>query len=419
MVSFEEATIRGIASDRGLYFPEKIEKLPLSFFEEIEYIDNHEIAFQIIHPFIGNEIPEKELREIIQKTIIFDFPIVPVTDSIFALELFHGPTMAFKDVGARFMANCLAYFQKQQNKKSTILVATSGDTGGAVASGFLGVENVTVVILYPIGKVSHFQELQLTTLGNNIRAVAVEGTFDTCQEMVKNAFLEEHLTSLHLTSANSINIARWLPQMFYFFFAYKALKKYGKDIVLSCPSGNFGNICAGLLAKKLGLPIHHFIAATNSNATIPRFLNNNNYEPLPTVATLSNAMDVSNPSNFVRIMELYQNNMEALKKDFSATPYNDEQTLAIMKKIHETTGYILEPHGAIGYLALENYLSKNPDKIGIFLETAHPIKFSDTVEDNLAIQLPIPEQIQPLLKSQKVHHYIKNYEELKSFLLSL
>ncbi|NRS89796.1 threonine synthase [Flavobacterium sp. 7E] len=416
-VSFQEAVIQGLASDKGLYFPESITPLPQSFFDAIENLSNEEIAFTAIRQFVGDEIPENVLKEIIAETLCFDFPVVEVENGIYSLELFHGPTMAFKDVGARFMSRCLGYFNKdKKDSKNTVLVATSGDTGGAVASGFLGVKGVDVIILYPSGKVSDIQERQLTTLGQNIRALEVDGFFDDCQDMVKKAFLDDSLKQHNLTSANSINIARWLPQMFYFFFAYKALKKQNKPLVFSCPSGNFGNICAGIIAKKMGLPIAHFVASTNVNDTVPRFLENGIYDPKPSKATISNAMDVGNPSNFVRIQEMYNNDLEQFKKDFSSFTYNDAETLEAMKTIYNGNGYIAEPHGAVGYLGLKKELVNHPDAIGIFLETAHPIKFLDTVEPALGISLPIPTQIESVLNKDKVSTKIKTYEEFKAFL---
>jgi threonine synthase len=417
-VSFQEAVIQGLATDKGLYFPDKIIPLPQHFFETIENLSHAEIAYEVIKPFVNNDIPDAVLKEIVTQTLCFDFPLVEVEKDIYSLELFHGPTMAFKDVGARFMSRCLGYFNREnQNQKNTVLVATSGDTGGAVASGFLGVKGVNVVILYPSGKVSDIQERQLTTLGQNIKALEVDGFFDDCQDMVKKAFLDEELKNMCLTSANSINIARWLPQMFYFFFAYKALKKQNKPLIFSCPSGNFGNICAGILAKKLGLPIQHFVAATNANDTVPRFLTNGIYEPKPSVATISNAMDVGNPSNFVRIQEMYNNNLKEFYKDFSSFSYTDSDTISAMKFIFETNQYIAEPHGAVAYLGLKNELKNQPNAIGVFLETAHPIKFLDIVEPTLHMKLPIPEQIESVLNQEKVSLKIKTYEELKSFLL--
>lgn len=416
-VSFQEAVIQGLASDKGLYFPENITALDPSFFDKIGSLSNEEIAFEAIKQFVGDEIPASTLKEIIAETLVFDFPVVKVEDGIYSLELFHGPTMAFKDVGARFMSRCLGYFNKdKKDAKNTVLVATSGDTGGAVASGFLGVDGVDVVILYPSGKVSDIQEKQLTTLGQNIKALEVDGVFDDCQDMVKKAFLDETLAHKNLTSANSINIARWLPQMFYFFFAYKALKSQNKPLVFSCPSGNFGNICAGIMAKKLGLPIEHFVASTNVNDTVPRFLENGKYDPKPSKATISNAMDVGNPSNFIRIQELYNNDLKAFEKDFSSYSYTDEETLEALKKIYNTDGYIAEPHGAVGYLGLKKELEKHPSAIGIFLETAHPIKFLDVVEPALGITLPIPAQIESVLDKEKVSVKIGSYEELKAFL---
>ena len=415
-VTFQQAVIQGLAPDKGLYFPENLNKLPNDFFNTIESLSNEEIAFVAIKQFVGDEIPETELKQIIKETLSFDFPLVKVEENIFSLELFHGPTMAFKDVGARFMSRCLAYFNRNKNQKNTVLVATSGDTGGAVASGFLGVKGVEVVILYPSGKVSDIQERQLTTLGQNITALEVDGVFDDCQDMVKQAFLDADLKHKNLTSANSINIARWLPQMFYFFFAYKELKKHNKTLIVSCPSGNFGNVCAGIIAKKLGLPIQHFVASTNSNDTIPRFLEDGIYNPKASIATISNAMDVGNPSNFVRIQEMYNNDLSQFEKDFSSYTFSDEETLFEIQNIYTNTGYIAEPHGTIGYLGLKKEMKNYPNSIGIFLETAHPIKFLDIVEPALQIKLPIPTQIESVLGKDKISIKIKNYKDLKIFL---
>ena len=418
-VSFKEAVIKGLAPDKGLYFPETITPLPSSFFQNIENLSKEEIAFEAIKQFVGDAIPEDHLRAIIAETLCFEFPTVQVEENIYALELYHGPTMAFKDVGARFMSRCLAYFNKDnKGSKNTVLVATSGDTGGAVASGFLGVEGVEVVILYPSGKVSDIQERQLTTLGQNISAIEVDGVFDDCQDMVKKAFLDETLAHKNLTSANSINIARWLPQMFYFFFAYKQLKSLEKPMVFSCPSGNFGNICAGIMAKRLGLPIEHFVAATNVNDTVPQFLLDGRYNPKPSKATISNAMDVGNPSNFIRIQELYHNSLSEFNKDFSSYSYTDAKTSETLAEIYKTTGYVAEPHGVVGYLGLKKEMHHFPNAVGVFLETAHPIKFLDTVEPVLKITLPIPPQIESVLNKEKVKVKIKTYEELKVFLLS-
>jgi threonine synthase len=353
-VSFREAVINGLAPDNGLYFPEHIIPLDKTFFENLENLTNAEIGFEAIKQFVGGEIPDVELKRIIDETLSFDFPLIEIEKDIYSLELFHGPTMAFKDVGARFMARCLAYFNRNNpNQKNTVLVATSGDTGGAVASGFLGVEGVDVVILYPSGKVSDIQEKQLTTLGQNIQALEVDGVFDDCQDMVKKAFLDERLKHKNLTSANSINIARWLPQMFYFFFAYKQLNSQNKPLVVSCPSGNFGNICAGIMAKRLGLPIAHFVASTNINDTIPRFLDNGHYDPKPSKATISNAMDVGNPSNFIRIQELYNNNLAEFQTDFSSFSFSDEETKSALKIIFHNSGYIPDQQGADGFSCLK------------------------------------------------------------------
>ncbi|MCY1491905.1 Threonine synthase [compost metagenome] len=417
-VSFREAVIQGLAPDKGLYFPEEITPLSQVFFDSIEKLSNQEITFEAIKQFVGKDIPENELKKIIEESLSFDFPLIQVDENSFSLELFHGPTMAFKDVGARFMSRCLAYFNRDKNQNNTVLVATSGDTGGAVASGFLGIESVEVVILYPSGKVSDIQEKQLTTLGQNIKALEVDGVFDDCQDMVKRAFLDADLKSKNLTSANSINIARWLPQMFYFFFAYKELKKYNKPLVISCPSGNFGNICAGILAKRLGLPIHHFVASTNANDTVPEFLKTGKYIPKPSKATISNAMDVGDPSNFIRIQELYGNNLDNFEKGFSSYSFTDEETKTAIVSLYKTSKYIAEPHGAIGYLGLKKELENKPDAIGVFLETAHPIKFSDTVEEILSLTIPIPEQIKNVLDKEKKSLKISSYEDLKAFLLS-
>ena len=413
-VSFKNAVQNGIAPDRGLYFPESITPISQDFINNISNYSNEEIAFEVIKQFVGDEIPTNILKEIIKKTIPFDFPVVNLDENIGSLELFHGPTMAFKDVGAKFMSQCLEYFNLNTNEETTVLVATSGDTGGAVDNGFLNAKGVQVVILYPKGKVSEIQEKQLTTLGNNITALEVDGVFDDCQEMVKSAFLDKNI-SKNLTSANSINVARWLPQMFYFFFAYKRVSKHYKDIVFSVPSGNFGNICAGLLAQKLGLPIKHFVASTNINDTVPQYLLNGNYNPKPSKATISNAMDVGNQSNFIRIQELFDKNLPKLKKSFSSYSFSDDYTKIMMKRIYNKFNYVSEPHGAIGYLGLKEYGLKS-NEFGIFLETAHPVKFLDVVEDTLSIDVEIPPQIKAVMSKSKVALNISNYQELKMFL---
>lgn len=418
-VSFQEAVVSGIAPDKGLYFPERITPLPDSFFEKIETLSNQEIAFTAIHQFVTEVIPDAILKEILAAVLDFDFPTVEIEDNVATLELFHGPTMAFKDVGARFMANCLGYFSQDNQEEVTVLVATSGDTGGAVANGFLGVKGVKVVILYPSGKVSEIQEKQLTTLGQNITALEVDGTFDDCQRMVKKAFLDTDITTVKkLTSANSINVARWLPQLFYFLFAYKQAKSKGKEIVFSIPSGNFGNICAGMVAQKLGMPVKHFVAATNLNATVPNFMKSGTYEPKPSVATISNAMDVADPSNFVRIRQLYQNDFSVLKANLSSYSFDDEQTKAAMSKIYQDSKYVADPHGAVGYLGLKKYQQNHPNTYGIFLETAHPIKFLDVVQKTLGFTPEIPKQIQKVMGNKKVAIQIATYEQLKTHLIT-
>ncbi|WP_136666691.1 threonine synthase [Flavobacterium sp. H122] len=416
-VSFENAVIQGLAPDSGLYFPENITALPSSFFDKIEGLSNEEIAFKAIEQFITPEIPETDLKQIIKETLSFDLPVAAIENNVFSLELFHGPTMAFKDVGARFMSGCLNYFNHNQQKKSTVLVATSGDTGGAVANGFLGSENIDVVILYPMGKVSDFQERQLTTLGHNIKTIAINGSFDDCQAIVKKAFTDIDLKHKNLTSANSINIARWLPQMFYFLFAYKELKKYKKPLIVSCPSGNFGNICAGVLAKRLGLPVSHFVASTNANNTVPRFLKNGIYEPSATIATISNAMDVSDPSNFIRIRELYNNDLKAFSNDFTAYSFTDEETKKVLTEVYKIKNYLMDPHGAVAYLGLKKELEKHPGSMGVFLETAHPVKFLEIINETLNSDIEFPEITNPLSEKEKIMKICNNYEDVKHFLL--
>lgn len=417
-VSFDTAVVNGIAPDKGLYFPEKISPLPSSFFEEIENLSNEKIAFTAIRQFVTEVVPDDILKDILKEVLDFDFPVVDITENIGTLELFHGPTMAFKDVGARFMAQCLGYFSRATKNEVTVLVATSGDTGGAVANGFLGVEGVNVVILYPSGKVSDIQERQLTTLGKNITALEVDGMFDDCQAMVKNAFLDkELLDNMKLTSANSINVARWLPQLFYFLFAYKQAKSKGKEIVFSVPSGNFGNICAGLMAQRLGMPVKHFVASTNVNDTVPQFMQTKEYNPKPSTATISNAMDVGDPSNFIRIRHLFQDNFDTLKENLSSYPFTDDETKKALKEIHNINGYIADPHGAVGYLGLKKYQEQHPDTYGIFLETAHPVKFLDIVEETLDEKLEIPAQIEKVMGKTKSSIKISTYDDLKKYLL--
>ena len=416
--TFKNAVIKGLAPDKGLYFPEHITPLPKAFFENIDSLSYPEIAFEAIKQFISPEIPEAQLKTIVEETLSFDFPIVKLNDSISTLELFHGPTMAFKDVGARFMARCLGYFNQDNDKEVTVLVATSGDTGGAVANGFLGVKGVKVVILYPSGKVSDIQEKQLTTLGQNITALEVNGTFDDCQAMVKTAFLDEALTKqMQLTSANSINVARWLPQLFYFMFAYKQLHNDYDNIVFSVPSGNFGNICAGMMAQQLGLPIKHFVASNNENNVVTRYLISQLYEPKPSIQTISNAMDVGAPSNFIRIQEIYKNKFETLKENISSYSFTDEETKDAMLEIYKDFEYVADPHGAVGYLGCKAYLEENTNVHCVFLETAHPTKFLDVVESVIEENQALPEQIQSVMGKEKVATKISTYEDLKRFLL--
>ncbi|TNJ41696.1 threonine synthase [Tamlana fucoidanivorans] len=416
--SFKNAVIKGLAPDKGLYFPESITPLPKYFFEQIDDLSYTEIAFEAIKQFVSPEIPEAVLKTIVEETLSFDFPVVKLNDTISTLELFHGPTMAFKDVGARFMARCLGYFNSDNSEEVTVLVATSGDTGGAVANGFLGVKGVNVVILYPSGKVSDIQEKQLTTLGQNIKALEVDGTFDDCQAMVKTAFLDKSITSqMQLTSANSINVARWLPQLFYFMFAYKQLHNTHKDIVFSVPSGNFGNICAGMMAQQLGLPINNFIASNNANNVVTRYLISQLYEPKPSVQTISNAMDVGAPSNFIRIQEIYKNQFNTLKENLSSYSFTDEETKDAMLEIYNNYNYVADPHGAVGYLGCKSYLKEHPNAHCVFLETAHPTKFLDVVEDVVKIDQPLPKQIQEVMGKKKESTSISSYDELKSFLL--
>ena len=420
-VDFKQATINGQAPDRGLYFPERIPEVSKELIENIEQYSNEEIAYQVMQPYVGDSIPGDELRRIVSETINFEIPLVPVTDDIFSLELYHGPTLAFKDVGARFMSRCLGYFVKGQQQKVIVLVATSGDTGGAVANGFYEVDGIEVVILYPSGKVSAVQEKQLTTLGKNIHALEVDGTFDDCQQMVKEAFMDKGLNEkLFLTSANSINVARWLPQQLYYFFAYKQWANKNNPPVIAVPSGNFGNICAGLLAHISGLPVQHFIAACNANDVVPQFMQTERYDPKKAVATISNAMDVGNPSNFVRILQIFHHQFKAMQNVLSSYSITDDETKATLKYVYEAHNYLLDPHGAVGFLALQHYLQTHPNQKGIVLETAHPVKFYDVVEPVTGQPVPIPEAIKQQLLLQKKSTKIKaDGDLLKGFLLDL
>lgn len=421
LVDFKEATIQGQAPDKGLYFPSSIPRVDERMIKNMEDYSNEAIAFDVIKPYVGDSIPGDILKNIVEETISFSMPLVPITDSIYSLELFHGPTLAFKDVGARFMSRCLGYFVKEQPKKVTVLVATSGDTGGAVANGFYDVPNVEVIILYPSGKVSTVQEKQLTTLGKNIHALEVNGSFDDCQQMVKDVFADAaSFKNLLLTSANSINVARWLPQQFYYFFAYKQWPDKNNPPTISVPSGNFGNICAGILAKASGLPVQHFIAACNANDTVPEFLRSNHYQAKKAVTTISNAMDVGNPSNFVRILQIFEQQLANLKQEVSAYSITDDETKATLSKVYKEFDYLLDPHGAVGYHALEDYLKQHPSQKGIVVETAHPVKFFDVVEPIINEPVPIPTAIEEQLKLEKKSTVMENNSEaLKEFLLKI
>lgn len=418
--TLEEAVVKGLAADRGLYMPAEIKKLPVSFFEEIDKLSFQEIAYRVADAFFGSDIPAETLKQIVYDTLSFDVPAVKVKDNIYSLELFHGPTLAFKDVGARFMARLLGYFIRKEGKKQVnVLVATSGDTGSAVANGFLGVEGIHVYVLYPKGKVSEIQEKQFTTLGNNITAIEVNGTFDDCQTLVKSAFMDKELNEhMQLTSANSINVARFLPQAFYYFYAYAQMKKLGKadNLVICVPSGNFGNITAGLFGKYMGLPVKRFIAANNRNDIFYQYLKTGVYSPKPSVATIANAMDVGDPSNFARIYDLYGGSHEAITKEISGETYTDEQIRETVQAVYSETGYLLDPHGACGYRALAEQLQS--EETGVFLETAHPAKFLQTVESILGVEVQIPEKLQAFMKGQKESVPMeKDFASFKSYLM--
>ena len=420
-VSLESAVIEGLAPDKGLYMPEKIKVLPASFFKEIDKLSFQEISYYVADAFFGEDVDASILKKIVYDTLSFDTPLVQVKENIYSLELFHGPTSAFKDVGGRFMARLLAYFiRKQGRKQVNVLVATSGDTGSAVANGFLGVEGIHVYVLYPKGLVSEIQEKQFTTLGQNITAIEVDGTFDDCQALVKSAFMDSALKShMDLTSANSINVARFLPQVFYYFYAYAQLKKMHKadHVVVSVPSGNFGNLTAGLFAKKMGLPIEKFIASNNRNDVVYDYLQTGEYKPRPSVATIANAMDVGDPSNFARILDLYGDSHDAIVADISGETYNDAQISDTLRTVFRETGYILDPHGACGYRALNEQIK--PGQVGVFLETAHPAKFKDTVSEIIGSEVEVPERLQTFMKGTKLSVPMsKDFASFKSYLLT-
>ncbi|MFC4263460.1 threonine synthase [Ferruginibacter yonginensis] len=420
-VDFKTATIAGQAPDKGLYFPEHIPVFPKKIIENIEGYSNTDIAFEAIKPFVGNCIPDDVLHNIVKETINFSIPLMPINNDIQSLELFHGPTLAFKDVGARFMSRCLSFFLKNEQQKVTVLVATSGDTGGAVANGFFNVPNIDVVILYPSGKVSKVQEQQLTTLGGNIHALEIQGNFDDCQQLVKKAFTDADVTSkLFLTSANSINVARWLPQQFYYFFGYKQWTDKNNAPVIAVPSGNFGNICAGLIAQASGLPITHFIAACNANNTVPNYMANHTYKPQKAIATISNAMDVGDPSNFIRIRTLLAHADKNIHTILSSESISDNITKATIKNVFEQFHYLLDPHTAVGYAALSNYLQQHPSKKGMVISTAHPVKFYDVVTPIIGQPIHLPSIVQSQMNAIKKSTLLPNeYDALKNCLLQL
>jgi len=421
-VSLQDAVVKGLAEDKGLFMPDSIKALPQSFFDSIETMSFQEIAYTVADAFFGEDVEAEALKKIVYETLNFDVPLVHVADNIYSLELYHGPTLAFKDVGGRFMSRLLGYFiQKQGENNVKVLVATSGDTGSAVANGFLGVEGIHVYVLYPKGLVSPIQECQFTTLGQNITALEVDGTFDDCQALVKSAFMDDELNAkLKLTSANSINVARFLPQSFYYFYAYAQLKKLGKatDVVMCVPSGNFGNITAGLFAKKMGLPVKRFIAANNRNDIFLQYLKTGVYTPRPSVSTIANAMDVGDPSNFARVLDLYNGSHAAISTEISGVSYNDKQIADSLKNCYQETGYLLDPHGAVGYRALRDGLAVN--EIGVFLETAHPAKFLETVEGIIGEKVEIPLKLQEFMKGEKKSLPLsKDFETFKKYLMSL
>lgn len=425
IATLAKAVTKGLAEDKGLYMPERVPELPTSFFDNIENLSLQEIAYEVAKALFNLDIEDEDLKRIVNDTLSFEIPLTKVENNIYSLELFHGPTLAFKDVGARFMARLLQYFIHKgiyQTKATVnVLTATSGDTGSAVANGFLGVDGIHVFILYPKGKVSKIQESQFTTLGRNITAIEVDGVFDDCQALVKNAFMDEELNhKMILTSANSINVARFLPQSFYYFYAYSQLKKcspsQASNLVMCVPSGNFGNITAGFIAKRMGLPIKRFIAANNANDIFYNYLKSGEYKPQPSIATLANAMDVGDPSNFARILDLYNHSWKQIKNIVSGETYNDEQIKSAMRNCYKANNYVLDPHGACGYQALKDALK--PDEIGVFLETAHPAKFKEKVDDILSINLAIPERLKAFMKNERqVIDLPYDFSVFKNFLL--
>lgn len=420
-VSFEEAVFKGLPDDNGLYMPTEIPQLPKEFFETIEEKSFAEVAFEVAKTLIGDEIPADDLKGLIDDAVNFEAPVVNIHDNVNVLELFHGPSFAFKDFGARFMSRIMSYFLKKDNRNINILVATSGDTGSAVGHGFLGIDGVDVTILYPSGKVSINQEKQLTTLGQNITALEVDGVFDDCQRLVKTAFLDKELTSkMNLSSANSINIARLVPQSFYYFWTYAQLKAQGKSVVFCVPSGNFGNICGGLIAKKMGLPVEKFVAATNANDIVPHYLESGLFEAKPSVATISNAMDVGNPSNFPRMIALFDNDYNKVIENIVGKTYSDDETKVAMKEVYDKHGYVMCPHTAVAYLGLSDYLKESGSEAnGVLLSTAHPAKFDDVVDPILNTQIAMPAHLKEISEREKVAIPMTNeFEAFKAYLMN-
>jgi len=420
LVNLTEAVVKGLAPDQGLYMPETIPVLEASFFDECSEMTFQEIGYKVIGALFSSALSDSQIKELVDHTLVFDAPLVEVEQDVYSLELFHGPTLAFKDFGARFCSKLMSMLIAKSDQKVRVLVATSGDTGSAVANGFLGVDGVEVIILFPKGKVSELQEKQFTTLGQNITALEVDGVFDDCQKLVKEAFLDADLNEkLLLTSANSINVARWIPQCLYYFYACSRLPKNGKKIVFSVPSGNFGNLAAGILAQRMGLPIDQFVAATNVNNVVPDFLNGAKFEAISSVATISNSMDVGNPSNFPRLLALYGGDEKALRNNVKGYFYSDKQTEAAMQVVKKS-GYTMDPHGAVGYLGLKDFMAENADYRGVFLETAHPGKFRETVERVLDLRLELPERLAAFMNGKKELIPIRNdFEEFKGYLEGL
>ncbi|WP_443701685.1 threonine synthase [Prevotella sp.] len=421
LATLHEAVVKGLASDSGLYMPEYLYKLPANFFDSIQNLPFNEIAKIVATAFFGEDVEQEALDEIVDDTLQFDCPVVEVNDNIYSLELFHGPTLAFKDVGGRFMARLLQYFIRKEGKeKVNVLVATSGDTGSAVANGFLGVDGIHVYVLYPKGKVSKIQESQFTTLGKNITAIEVNGVFDDCQTLVKKAFMDEELNRhMKLTSANSINVARFLPQSFYYFNAYARMKAAGKadNLVVCVPSGNFGNITAGLFGREMGLPIKRFIAANNANDVFFKYLQTGEYTPMASIQTIANAMDVGNPSNFARVYDMFDGDLQKIRSVVSGATYSDEQIRETMKSCFDSNGYILDPHGACGYRALEEGLTEG--ETGVFLETAHPAKFKETVESAIGAEVEIPERLAAFMRGEKKSVEMSaDFDSFKNFLMT-